>query len=134
MALRRSRTRGWRRGQLEDGQGIPVGIGHLEVAASGDRDILLAIHLVRDGWSVHAGAEVITPNTLAGAGIESVEPAVAFAHEHEVSGRCQSAADQRLRGLVLPGDFARLDIERDERTVLNPAGRDSGRSICRAGC
>src|SRR5271170_3860157 len=116
---RRFRTRGYRRGQFEDGEGIAIGKSHLEVSAGGDRDVLLAIHLVGDGRGVHAGPEVIAPDALAGLRVEGIEPAVAFAHEHEVPARGQNPADQGLRGLVLPGDLARLDIEGDEGTVLN---------------
>src|SRR4030088_2368469 len=83
----RFRTRGSRGGQLEDGDGIAVGIRHLEVAAGSDRDILLAIHLVRDGRSVDASAQVVAPDALAGFRVEGIEPTVAFAHEDQVSGR-----------------------------------------------
>jgi hypothetical protein len=46
----------------------------LKIAAGGDGDVLLAIHLVGDRRSVHAGTEVIGPNTLAGVALKASNP------------------------------------------------------------
>ena len=110
-------------GQLEDCDRITVRIRHLEVATCGDCDILFAVHLVGDGRSVDPGAEVITPDAITGPGVEGVEPAVAFAHEDQVAGRCQSAADQWLWRGVLPRDLPCLDVQCDKWAILNPVFR-----------
>ena len=58
------------------------------------------------------------PELLAGARVERLEPAVALAVEHEVAGRGEHAADQRLRRLRLPRDLAGVEVDGDEPAPL----------------
>ena len=112
-----------RPGKPKDRKRITVRITHLEIAPGGNREVLLAVYLIRNGRSIDAGAQVVAPDAISGPRVECVEPAIAFAHEHKISGRRQHPADQGLRSLVLPGDLPGLDIQRDEGSILNPAGR-----------
>src|SRR5262245_8833336 len=83
----------------------------LGVAAATHRDMLLPVDGVRDRHRVRARAAVEAPEPLAGLRVERVEVAVALAEEIEAAGGDEPAADQRLLGVVLPGDLARVDVD-----------------------
>src|SRR5471030_3054923 len=86
----------------------------LVVAPRGDSNVLLAAHHVGDRGRVHAGTAVVLPQLLAGFRIESLEPSVGLAVEHEIAGGGEYATDERLRRLVLPSDLSSVEIDRHQ--------------------
>lgn len=71
------------------------------------------------GSTAWHGTEIIAPNALAGRCFESIKPAIVFAYEYEVAGRCQHSVDQGPRCLVLLGDLSGLDVESDVLCLLS---------------
>src|SRR5712691_5845404 len=96
--------------EREDKHAIAAFEVDLRVAAAAHRDILLAAHHVGNRLRVGAGAAIEAPQLLAGRRVERVEAAVALAEEEQPARGGQAAADQRLLGIVLPGDLAGVDI------------------------
>src|SRR5262245_11516105 len=80
--------------------------------------MLLPVDGVRARPRVRAGSAVDAPEPLAGLRVERVEVAVALAEEIEAAGGGEPAADQRLLGVVLPRDLARVDVDRRHAAPL----------------
>src|SRR5262249_15337819 len=83
----------------------------LDVTASADDDVLLAVDGVGSRRRIDAGAGKERPQHVTGLGIVGAEPAVALTGEHEAAGSGERAAHQRYRRLLLPCDLAGVVID-----------------------
>src|ERR671919_407430 len=104
--------------EREHQDGVAKLVVELEVAAGGDRDVLLAVHHERHRRGVDPGAGLERPELLAGRRVIGVEAAVTLAREHQVASRGQRAADHGVFGPGLPYDLSRVDVDRGDVTPL----------------
>src|SRR5437667_297910 len=104
---------------------VTVGAALQLIAARGDHDELLAVHLVDDGRRIGAEARLEAPELLTRLRVDREEVAVGLATEHEAAGRDRRAAatPDAVRRLVLPGDRVRLAVDRGERAAHLGADR-----------
>src|SRR5882724_8037322 len=105
--------------QREGPDRVAVGAALQLVAARGDHDELLAVHLVDDRRRIRAEAGLEAPQLLTGLRVDRQEVAVGLAAEHEAAGgdRRAAAAPDAVGRLVLPGDLVRLSVDRGERAA-----------------
>src|SRR5580765_3506107 len=75
------------------------------------RDVLLAVHRVRDRAVVDRPADRRLPQDVAAGGVERAELAVQIAPEHEIAGRRQHGAVARRASFVDVLDFAGLHVD-----------------------
>src|SRR2546425_4604328 len=105
--------------QREGPDRVTVGAALQLIAARGDHDELLAVHLVDDRRRIAAEAGLEAPELLTRLRVDREEVAVGLATEHEAAGRDRRAAatPDPVRRLVLPGDRVRLAVDRGERAA-----------------
>src|SRR5439155_18910636 len=90
----------------------------LRISARGNGDVLFVLHHIGHRRRVDAGSGLVLPQQASGRRIQSLEKAVALAEEHQTSGGGERAADQGLLSVVLPRDFAGIDIDGREPPPL----------------
>src|SRR3989440_998966 len=104
--------------QPEDEQRITERVADLEIAARSHGHELLAVDVEHRGRGVGAGAAVELPQHRAGLGVVRLEPAVAFAGDHEPARRGGRAAHHRQLGFHAPRDLAGVQVDRVDVAVL----------------
>src|SRR5919106_505334 len=104
--------------EREHEDGVAELIVELEVAAGGDRDVLLAVERERHRRRVDASTGLERPELLARCCVVGIEMAVALAREHQIAGGGQGTADHRVLSPRLPDDRGGVDVDRADVAPL----------------
>src|SRR5450631_244000 len=74
-------------------------------------NLLRAVGRIGDHSAADRAADLLTPQLLAGGGVERIEVAAHVAKEHEASGSRRHGAEDRIIGLQSPLPYARVVID-----------------------